>query len=520
MFSSHEKRSWFSWFNCSPRRKPRPIRLTLEALEDRMVPSTVSAPFEQIGQILNASESAFQNALASVTAACGRTAADSYSAALAQLNASGDQGANLYNQGYGYSVHQVRQAYGWNFSWNIGGNPDGSGQTIAIIDGGYDPNIRSDLHQFDLAEGLPDPPSFKNYYQTINGQGPSTDSSWAGEEAMDVEWAHAMAPGANIMVVNAFDKYTDYWGQTHQTLQYLEEEAQWAAGQPGVSVVSMSWGANSSFADVDYNDGYFTTPQGHSGVTFVASSGDNSDFIYPASSPNVLAVGGTTLSLKDGSGNYGGETVWNKGEFSGSGGGGEDPYYPGKQGPDVAYNAGAGIQVYDSINNPNTGWAQGGIGGTSAGAPQWAALIAVADQARALKGMSILDGAQTVNLIHNMAGSNFRTDIPGSNGNGASGSEAVGRGSPIADRVVAALADMNLVHPSSNPHSSSAPSAAPSPFDKVAADARSLVRSFESGNISGVYAALLDLESILFNSPGTSPFALEQAFISDVFADL
>ena len=88
-----------------------------------------------------------------------------------------------------------------------------------------------------------------------------------------------------------------------------------AAGLSGVSVVSMSWGS-SEFGGESLYDADFTTPKGHQGVTFVASTGDQgSPGEFPAYSPNVLAVGGTSLYL-NATGSYGSEEAW-----SGSGGG-------------------------------------------------------------------------------------------------------------------------------------------------------------------------------------------------------
>jgi subtilase family serine protease len=357
-----QKRSWFSFFNRSPRRKSRPPRLTLEALEDRVVPSTFSVAETQFSPVLTARET-------------------SGSAATSNLLVMTPNGfaSPLDTAAYPpYTPAQIRQAYGFNqIAFNNGTiQGDGSGQTIAIVDAYDDPNIGNDLHQFDLEFGLPDP-SLSVVKETVNGQTTGVDpqSGWEMEESLDVEWAHAIAPAANIMLVEAYDPSQLFSG------------VQWAASQQGVSVVSMSFGESASGESA--NDSIFTTPQGHAGVTFVAAAGDKGEFSYPASSPNVLAVGGTTLTV-DSSGDYLGETVWNEGN-GWSSGGGQDPNYPGKQGPDVAYNAGAPVWVCDSFNTSNP-WQ--GVGGTSAGAPQWAALIAIADQGRALEGLGTLDGPQ------------------------------------------------------------------------------------------------------------------------------
>src|SRR5262245_46673911 len=103
---------------------------------------------------------------------------------------------------------------------------------------------------------------------------------------MDVEWAHALAPAASIVLVECRSS-----GGPD-----LYAGAKTAASLPGVTVVSMSWGAVEYAGEGGY-DGNFTTPAGHPGVTFVAATGDNgAPGLYPAYSPNVLAVGGTTLT--------------------------------------------------------------------------------------------------------------------------------------------------------------------------------------------------------------------------------
>src|SRR5205807_6453436 len=111
---------------------------------------------------------------------------------------------------------------------------------------------------------------------------------WASEIALDVEWAHAIAPRANILLVEANSNSTSN----------LFTAVRFAAGQPGVVVVSMSWGSGEVSTETGTDASTFRTPSGHAGVTFVASSGDSgAPAIYPAASPNVLAAGGTTLRL-------------------------------------------------------------------------------------------------------------------------------------------------------------------------------------------------------------------------------
>jgi len=370
----------------------------------------------------------------------------------------------------GYSPSQISQAYGFNqisfANGTVKGN--GSGQTIAIVDAYNDPNITNDLYEFDQHFGLANP-NFTVVNQTGGMVLPEVDPTgdWEVEESLDVEWAHAMAPGANIVLVEA----------NSDNISDLLASVQTAASLPGVSVVSMSWGDSEFYSETSY-DSYFTTPAGHNGVTFVAASGDSgAPPIYPAVSPNVLAVGGTTLSL-DAEGDYLGETAW-----SGSGGGisayeAQPAYQKGvvsqsttqRTSPDVAYDADpeTGFAVYDSygVSGETGPWYT--IGGTSAGAPQWAALIAIADQGRALMGEGSLDGAsQTLPMIYQMPASNFHDITSGSSTGSPAYSAgpgydlATGRGSPNANLVVNYL--VNGTSPPTSPAPSPSPSPSPSP---------------------------------------------------------
>jgi hypothetical protein len=339
----------------------------------------------------------------------------------------------------GTTPAQVRHAYGFDQL-----PYDGSGTTIAIVDAYDDPNVANDLHQFDLQFNLPDP-TFSKVNQTGGGTLPTANSDWASEIALDVEWAHAIAPKANILLVEANDA-----GGTN-----LFAAVSYAANQPGVVAVSMSWGSVEFSTEPSY-DSNFRTPAGHAGVTFVASSGDSgAPPSYPAASPNVLAVGGTTLKL-DALGNVLGESGWGD-----SGGGvsaheGQPAYQRGvvpqiatrRANPDVAYDGdpATGFPVYDSYNNPvSFPWSQ--FGGTSVGAPQWAALIALADQVRGVAGLGTLDGpTQTLPLLYHLPAADFH-DITSGSTTGTPGYPAgpgydlvTGRGSPLANLVMTGLA--------------------------------------------------------------------------------
>lgn len=343
-----------------------------------------------------------------------------------------------------FTPSQIEEAYGFNrieFPTSNGiivGN--GAGQTIAIVDAYSDPNIVSDLETFDRTFGIADPPSFTIMQQS----GTVANAQWSSEIALDVEWAHAIAPGARILLGEA----------RSDSLSDLVAEVDVVADQPGVSVVSMSWSANEWASEAAF-DSNFTTPAGHQGVTYVASAGDDGAIpSWPAMSPNVLSVGGTSLGTTA-YGYYEGESGWSYG------GGGVSSYEAKpvyqdfvstgsnmRSGPDVAYDAdpNTGLYIYNSYGGG--GWFE--VGGTSAGAPQWAALVAIADQGRALEGKSTLDGAsQTLYAIYRMAETSESTyfhDITyGNNGYAAQPGydDVTGNGSPVANMVVAGLVAWN-----------------------------------------------------------------------------
>jgi hypothetical protein len=350
----------------------------------------------------------------------------------------------------GLSPSQVSNAYGLN-QINFGSvTGNGAGQTIAIIDASYDPNIASDLQAFDSQYGLQSPGSFSQYVENGLWQ---INSGWALETALDVEWSHAMAPAANIVLVEAQPDLSD-----------LFSAVSFASQLPGVSVVSMSWGA-SEFAGESAYDSVFTTPAGHNGVTFVAASGDSGTTEYPAASPNVLSVGGTTLTVTS-QGNYVSETPWS------NTGTGTSPYESqptwqaaaaaaaglsssGRTTPDVSFDANpsTGVSVYDSISYSGSGrtnWYT--VGGTSVGAPSWAGLIAVADQGLALSGVGSLSNAQA--SLYQVSSAAF--NHPSAAGTATTTyALSTGLGTPKANLVVSALVQLNT--PSTTQATSSTP---------------------------------------------------------------
>ncbi len=215
--------------------------------------------------------------------------ADTATATVAQLTAQTSLQVLAVNSTTptGLTPEQILKAYGISGITFSGGtiSGDGAGQTIAIVDAYNDPNISSDLAAFDAEYGLSSPPSFT----VANLGATTTDAGWSLETALDVEWAHAIAPEARIVLVEA----------SSDSLSALFNAVSYASNLAGVSVVSMSWGTSEFSGETQYNS-VFTTPAGHENVTFVAASGDSGSYYgpdYPSVSPDVLAVGGTTLSV-------------------------------------------------------------------------------------------------------------------------------------------------------------------------------------------------------------------------------
>ncbi len=348
--------------------------------------------------------------------------------------------------GGGFSPAQIEQAYGFSSISFNGTAGTGKGETIAIVDAYNDPNIQSDLNTFDNEFGLPATTVIR-----VNENGgasyPSSDPTggWELEESLDVEWAHAIAPQATIMLVEASSANdTD-----------LLAAVQYAASR--ANVVSMSWGGNEFSGEQAYDSADFA----HPGVVYVASAGDSgAPAEWPAASSNVLSVGGTALSL--GTANaWLSETGWS------DGGGGPSAYeaQPSYQAgvvtqtstaratPDVAYDASpsTGVGVYDSVpyEGESLGWIE--VGGTSAGAPQWSALLAIADQGRALNSQSPLNsgGPQQVMTTLYKNPADFHDITTGTSvgsprySAGPGYDYVTGMGSPIANLVVGSLVGSN-----------------------------------------------------------------------------
>jgi subtilase family serine protease len=247
--------------------------------------------------------------------------------------------------------------------------PVSGGHGTIVIVGAYDDSsIETDLNVFSKQFNLPVCTTTNGCFEKHKmATTVKTNSGWAMETTLDVEWSHAIAPQAKILLVEAV---TPSGANLLKAVDY-------AAGRKDASAISMSWGG-AEFPEELSLDSHFKSV---SGAPFFASSGDNgAGASWPASSPGVIGVGGTTLVLKS-DGTFSKETAW-----TGSGGGvsiyEKEPTFqngysiPKANGmraiPDVSYDA-----------NPSSGFSieRGGkwyiVGGTSAGAPQWAAITAL-----------------------------------------------------------------------------------------------------------------------------------------------
>jgi len=271
----------------------------------------------------------------------------------------------------GLSPDQIKAGY--NFPT---GSTAGAGKTVAIVDAFNDPTAEADLAVFNTQFGLPACTTANGCFQKVDQNGgthyPRTDAGWALEISLDIQWAHAIAPGAHILLV---ESKTNSFTNLLTAEDYAKTHSQY---------VSNSWGAAEFSGETGY-DSHFA----QSGVSFFVSSGDNgTPAEYPSASPNVISVGGTTLTMN-------GLTFVSETGWSGGGGGcsafetantaqssfseyGQVNCAGARATPDVSLDAdpATGVSVYDSTPvQGQSGWFQ--VGGTSASSPMWAGRAAV-----------------------------------------------------------------------------------------------------------------------------------------------
>jgi subtilase family serine protease len=392
-----------------------------------------------------------------------------------------------------YDPYQMRHAY--NIDKLINAGFDGRGKTIVIVDAYQSPNIVQQLNVFNAFYGLPSlnglggpaNPNLGTFTQVAPDgltpfiPGDPNMTGWAAEISLDVLWAHAIAPGANIVLVLA---------KSNEDADILSV-TKYAVDRNLGDVISQSFGENEScmdpallaqqhqvFADATLKN-----------ITLLASAGDDgaaqgtcdgSSFVKavstPATDPLVTAVGGTELhaarycltalncnpATNPAPGTYQGEIVWNEFGDSSTGGGFsvlyDEPSYQqgtihgGKQrgAPDVSYNAAVehGVLTYLNIPGIPTGFYL--FGGTSAGSPQWAAIMAIAGQKsgyslgfinKALYHIGQSQPHYSASFFDVTNGNNSVVeDVPVTGFNAAPGWDpTTGLGSPAADQLVSYL---------------------------------------------------------------------------------
>jgi subtilase family serine protease len=318
-----------------------------------------------------------------------------------------------------YAPFQLQNAYDLNALYS--GGWDGTGSTIAIVDSFGSPTAEADLAQFDADFGLPAPPSFKIIQPA--GKVPPFDPSngtmvgWAVETSLDVQWAHAIAPGANILLVETPVAETE---GVHGLPQMMKAE-NYVINRGMADVISQSFAATEETfpnnASIRGLRGAYWNAKDHN-VTIVGASGDwgptsfkrNQDFYrhnvvsWPSSDPLVTSVGGTQLHLDADGNRTAPDNVWNDSYNSNvnggtpspiAGGGGVSHVFPrprfqsgvasvtgdARGIPDISMSAAVdgGVLVYLGFLGGGSGYYI--VGGTSEATPEFAGVVAIADQA-------------------------------------------------------------------------------------------------------------------------------------------
>jgi kumamolisin len=297
----------------------------------------------------------------------------------------------------------------------------GSG-AIAIVDSYHFPTALADFNSFSKAFGLPVETSematcaVNKKFQVVYATGYKPQSggnyiaSWNMEAALDIEWAHAMAPCAKIYLVEAAsDSNNDLFNAVRV-----------AARLTGVKEVSMSWGGSETAYENWAYDPIFTA----SGVVYLASGGDSSDQMeYPAASPNVVSCGGTSVN-RSMTGVFLGETGWND---TGCGPSVYEPRPSYQNGVASVVGNKRGVSDLSFDADPNTGvyvfdstplWGESGwwiLGGTSVSSPSLAGVLNLA--ASSGNGFAANTAAEEARIYGNMGNANaFRNVTSGTDG--------------------------------------------------------------------------------------------------------
>ncbi|HLV80013.1 MAG TPA: hypothetical protein VKT32_07000 [Chthonomonadaceae bacterium] len=300
----------------------------------------------------------------------------------------------------------------------------GGSQIVAIVDAYHDATALNDFNTFSSQFGLPTETSTNvtastnAVFQVVyaSGSQPPQDSSggWELEESLDIEWAHAMAPGAKIVLVEAnSNSFSDLFNAVNVATGFTDSNSL------STKEASMSWSGSEFSGETSY-DSYFTS----SNVVYFASTGDSgAPSGYPSTSPYVIAAGGTTVTTNS-SGGFVSESGWS----SGGGGPSTQEARPAYQNaisgivgssrgtPDIAYDAdpNSGASVYDSTpyNGITYGWLV--VGGTSWSSPALAGIVNLANTAAG--AFAAGSQAELTTIYSNLGSANFRDITTGNNG--------------------------------------------------------------------------------------------------------
>lgn len=276
--------------------------------------------------------------------------------------------------------------------------PTGGSGVIVIVDAYDYPTAASDLSTFSSTFGLPQA-SFTVQYGSGKKPSNGCSSGWQGEEALDIEWAHAMAPNAHIVLMEASS------ASNSALYQAVTAANSYIASHGGKGQVSMSWGGSETSSETS-SDHYFT----QSGVVYFASAGDSPGVIYPSSSVNVVSAGGTQVN-RNSSGAYTNQTAWS------DGGGGASRYEArpsfqnsiqnivgSKRGtPDLSFDSSGGSPVAVYNSGCYGGWLE--VYGTSVASPSLAGIINNAGQ------FKTGSNAENTLIYSNMGYSQYFTDV-------------------------------------------------------------------------------------------------------------
>jgi len=376
-----------------------------------------------------------------------------------------------------YGPDQMRAAYSIQPLLDQGYT--GAGRTIVIVDAFGSSTITSDTALFNAVWGLPAANLTVLKPFGVDPTDPDNAEGWSAETTLDVQWAHAIAPAAAIVLVVA---------KSNDDADILDA-TKYAVDNNLGDTISQSFGEAERCMDpaqVKRQEQIFRTAVAR-GITLLASSGDDGAAqpscdgkslikaaSTPASDPNVTGVGGTTLHANGTTGAYQSETTWNESGLFGeaaAGGGGLSVLYKRplyqlaatnwrtgfglmRQVPDVSYNAAVFNGVIVVWTVPGSGGpAAFRFGGTSAGSPQWAGIMAITDQLAGRRLGNINPSLYSISLLsgsayHDIAdGSN--NSVPDGNGGTITGFTAVpgydmatGIGSPIASVLSPLLATL------------------------------------------------------------------------------